>query len=53
MREPVPHDQEAENFKLVILRRKLAIAIREAERGEFATRDVMEITSAVLAKDDD
>ena len=53
MRDLAPQVKEAENLKLEILRRRLAVAIGQAERREFATRDVMEITAAVLAEDDD
>jgi hypothetical protein len=52
MLDLAPYVQEAENLKLEILRRKLAIAIGQAERREFATRDVMEIAAAVLAEED-
>jgi hypothetical protein len=53
MRDLAPCVQEAENLELEILRRRLAVAIGQAERREFAARDVMEIAAAVLAEEED
>lgn len=44
-------DRETEAEKLALLRRELAAGIREADRGEFSGRTVMEIAQSVIDED--
>ena len=43
-------DNAIEREKIELPRRKLAIGVARAERGEFSSRDVMEIAASVLAE---
>lgn len=45
-------DRDVEAEKIELLRRKLDIGLRQAERGEFSSRSVAQIAAGVLGEDD-